>query len=91
MRDARLAAVIYRNTQELLGDATADVALAIDRIIEDRAIVGWKDNPDRQKAMRQVIDDYLFDRNDEEGLDLSIEQIDVIIDMALERARAVLP
>ena len=91
IRANRLAAVIYRNTQETLGDKGPEAAAAIDEIIESRAIVGWKDNDDRQKQMRQAVDDYLFDLNEEHQLGLSVEQIDRLIDLCMERARAVLP
>lgn len=90
VRGRRLAAILYRNTRDVLGDSATDAAAAIDEIIESRAIVGWKENEDRQKRMRQAIDDYLFDLDDNQGLDLTIEQIDCLIDTCLERARAVL-
>ncbi|GFO81317.1 MAG: hypothetical protein A49_09440 [Methyloceanibacter sp.] len=90
LRDRRLAVVLFRNLRESMGKAAVDTAAAIDEIIESRAIVGWKENEDRQKEMRQAIDDYLFDVNDEQQLELSIEHIDALIDSCMERARAIL-
>ncbi|HNO80332.1 MAG TPA: HsdR family type I site-specific deoxyribonuclease [Phycisphaerae bacterium] len=90
LRDRRLAVVLFRNLRDTMREAAVDAAAAIDEIIESRAIVGWKENQDRQKEMRQAIDDYLFDLNDEHQLDLSIEQIDAVIDSCMERARAIL-
>ena len=91
LRDRRLAAVLFRNLSESLGDEAADAARSIDEIIEQRAIVGWKDNDDCQKQMRQAIDDYLFDLNDSRESVLSMDDIDRLIDFCMERARAVLP
>jgi len=91
LRERRLATVLFRNTRDVLRDSALDAAAAIDQLIEDRAIVGWKYNDDRQKEMRQQIDDYLFDLNQQRSLGLTIEQIDAVIDVCMERARAVLP
>lgn len=91
LRDRRLAAVLYRNTAEVLGSDAVDAAREIDHIVESRAIVGWKDNDDRQKQMRQAIDDYLFELNEGRDAELTLEQIDKLIDLCMDRARAVLP
>ncbi len=91
LRDRRLAVVLFRNLEEVIGNDAADAASSIDGIIEERAIVGWKDNDDRQKQMRQAIDDYLFDLNDRRETELSLDEIDRVIDLCMERARAVLP
>src|SRR5690606_13777364 len=90
LRDNRLAAVLFRNTRDSLGAHAEDAAIAIDQVIRENAIVGWKENVDRQKVMRQGIDDYLFDLSERTGADWPIEVIDRVIDTSLERARAVL-
>ena len=91
VRRSKLATVLFRNTLDLLGEATAEAAVQIDKAIQELAIVGWKDNEDRQKLMRQAIDDYLFELDDERSLGLSTEQIDAVIDTILDRAKAVMP
>lgn len=91
VRKSKLATVLYRNTQEMFGEATADAAVHVSQIINDLAIVGWKDNEDRQKQMRQAIDDYLFEFDEERSLGLTVAQIDAVIDTLMERARAVMP
>lgn len=90
LKDTRLGAVIFRNTKGELGEASEQAALTIDSIIRERAIVGWKDNVDCQKSMRQAIDDFLFELSDDAGSDWSLETIDKVVDIAIERARAVL-
>ena len=90
LRDNRLAAVLFRNTRDSLGDHAEEAVIAMEQVIRENAIVGWKDNVDRQKAMRQGIDDYLFDLSERTGADWPIEVIDRVIDTSLERARAVL-
>lgn len=90
LRDSRLGAVIFRNIRDLLGDASEAAAIRIESIIREKAIVGWKENADRQKEMRQDIDDYLFDLKDQTRADWAVETIEKAVDTALERARAVL-
>ncbi|MCC5821658.1 MAG: HsdR family type I site-specific deoxyribonuclease [Phycisphaerales bacterium] len=90
LKETRLGAVVFRNIKDILGPAAEQAALAIDRIIHEKAIVGWAENGDCQKEMRQAIDDFLFDLSEQTGSHWSIETIDQTIDVALERARAVL-
>lgn len=90
LRDSRLGAIIFRNISVDLGDASEQAAVSIASIIRDRAIVGWKDNVDCQKSMRQEIDDFLFELGDAVGAIWTLETIDRVVDMSIERARAVL-
>jgi len=61
---------------ELLGE----LALKIDKIIKEYRKVDWHDNSEVHKQIEQEVDDLLFDFADEEGLELSIDQIDEIIE-----------
>ena len=90
LRDSRLGAIIFRNIKDEIGDASEQAAVGIESIIRDRAIVGWKDNVDCQKSMRQAIDDFLFELGDAGGASWTLDTIDRVVDMSLERARAVL-
>jgi hypothetical protein len=90
-RQSRLATVLYRNTRELLNGVAGEAAARMDGIVTDLAIVGWKNNDDRQKQMRQALDDYLFELCEEHELELDLEKIDTVIDVVMERAQAVLP
>ena len=65
---------------------SAEAALSIERIIEKRRIVNWTDNTDVKNRIRQDIEDYLFDFKEQHAIDLSYEDIDIIIDECLEIA-----
>lgn len=65
----------------------AQAALAIDQAIEERAVVNWKENPDVQNRMRTAIEDRLFEVKEREGLDLTLEDIDVVMEQVLEVAK----
>ncbi|MFG0245392.1 MAG: type I restriction endonuclease subunit R [Phycisphaerales bacterium JB052] len=90
LKDSRLGAVIFRNIKEELGEASERAANLIDQIIRDRAIVGWKNNADSQKSMRQAIDDLLFDLGEDTDSNWPLEIIDKVVDISIERARAIL-
>jgi type I restriction enzyme R subunit len=68
-------------------EKAAEIALNIDSIIHASRTVSWQDNPDVQNKMRNEIDDYLFDLRDREGVPLTIERIDQIIEESLSIAR----
>ena len=65
----------------------AEASLTIDRIIKDLRIVNWINNSDVQKRMENAIDDYLFDLKESCQIDLSIEDIDYILEHCLDIAR----
>jgi len=90
LKDSRLGAVIFRNVKDELGEASERAACMIDQIIRDRAIVGWKNNADSQKSMRQAIDDLLFDLGEDTDSNWPLEIIDKVVDISIERARAIL-
>ena len=60
----------------------------IDRIITGLKIVDWKKNPDVKKDMRNEIEDYLLELNTTTGLALSFDEIDHILEQALQIARS---
>ena len=66
---------------------SAEAALDIEKIIEDRRIVNWIDNIDVQNRMRQDIEDYLFDFQHKCGIELSFDDIDRIMDECMEIAK----
>ncbi|MGF7058636.1 type I restriction endonuclease subunit R [Brassicibacter mesophilus] len=57
-----------------------DLALKIDEIIKEYRKVDWHDNIEVHKQIEQEVDDLLFDFAYQVGLELSIEQIDEIIE-----------
>jgi len=72
-------------------ESYAKLALEIERIIDRNRIVNWEENNDIQNRMRNEIEDILFDWKEQEGLLLSFEQIDQILDQCIDVARVRLP
>jgi len=62
-------------------------SLAIDEIVQRNRIVNWKNNTDVQNRMMGAIEDYLFELQEEQGLELTFEDIDRILEMVLDIAR----
>jgi type I restriction enzyme R subunit len=65
----------------------AEMSLRLEEIIREEAIVRWRDNPDVQNRMRNAMDDYLFQLKQEDRIDLTLEQLDAIIESCLSIAR----
>jgi len=87
---------IYPIFQQGCGDTNckevcADASLAIANIINDNRIVNWTVNIDCQNRMRQYIEDYLFELKDNYQVNLTFEDIDLIMDRCLEIAKVRLP
>lgn len=64
----------------------AAAALRIDEIIREKRIVNWTNNPDVQNQMQIAIEDYLHELEGA-GLDLSFDEIDLILERCLDIAR----
>ena len=64
----------------------AAAALRIDDIIKTHRIVNWTNNSDVQNQMQTAIEDYLHELEGT-GLDLSFDQIDMILEKCLDIAR----
>jgi type I restriction enzyme R subunit len=67
--------------------ASTAASLAIDEIIQENRIVNWTNNTDVQNRMMGAIEDYLFEMQEEQGLELTFEDIDRILQMVLDIAR----
>ena len=93
----RYYGVIYEVMKRQEGDAgklrsvTADVALAVEKIIAGLYIRDWTTNKDQQNKMRTAIEDYLFAVKDQQGIDPSLDEIDAIMDRSLDIAIRVMP
>ena len=72
-------------------DAAALVARDLADIIRKRLIVRFWANDDEQKALRNALDDYLFDMAPDHGLEVSHEAIDALVDTVLRIAKAQFP
>ena len=67
--------------------ASTAASLAIDEIVRQNRIVNWTSNSDIQNRMIGAIEDYLFELKEEHGVDLTLEDIDRILEMVLDIAR----
>jgi type I restriction enzyme R subunit len=78
-----------REAHPVYGEKERNVrmALAIERIVDERRIRDWVHNDDVQRQMTDAIDDYLFDLRDETGLQLETAHMDEIIERCLDIAR----
>jgi type I restriction enzyme R subunit len=75
-------------SEEELENISADAAIAIHEILMQHKKVHFWDDEDAQKQVVNEIDDYLFDVvKNEKGLDLSLEQMDEIIEKVLQVAK----
>ncbi len=71
----------------VIADAAADIGLKTDEIIRLRRVVDWINNTDVQNNMRNDMELYLYDIQDERGLLLDEDDIDLIMDSCLEIAK----
>ena len=96
LRGRQLSAAIYRSVAEVLEplnlqstDPLVDVALRLETLTQAHVKVGWQDDPDVEKAMRNDMDDYLFDevRSQLSFGGLTTEMIDEVMDRTIALAR----
>lgn len=74
--------------EEDLESAAADTAIAIHDILEKHKKVHFWDDEDAQKRVVNEIDDYLYDElKTERGIELSLDQMDDIIEKVLQVAK----
>ena len=77
----------FDKSREEFDDTIADVALAIDEVIERNRIVNWISDIDTQNRMKNEIEDFLFDFKNKEGIDLTFEDMDAIMEQCLDIAK----
>lgn len=68
-------------------ELSADMAIRIEEIIEDRKIRDWTNNPDVQSAMENDIEDYLFSIKGRYDLPLTLDEIDHILEQVIHIAK----
>lgn len=64
---------------DALRSLATKIALAIERIIDERKVVGWATNEDAVKNIEDALDDYLYEAPAECGLRLATPDIDAIL------------
>jgi type I restriction enzyme, R subunit len=65
-----------------------ETAFEIDRIIRETRVVDWTSKPDIQNAMRNQIEDCLYELKKNRGIGLGPEEMDSIIETSIDIARA---
>jgi type I restriction enzyme R subunit len=80
------AAVPYRTS-----DLAAETAVRIDEAIQQRLVVDWRMNPDVQNQIRNAIDDLLYELKTKGHVALSPQDMDSIIERALDIAKVRYP
>ena len=79
---------IHESGEEYLESAASDTAIAIHGILEKYKKVHFWDDEDAQKQAVNEIDDYLYDElKTERGIELSLDQMDDIIEKVLQVAK----
>lgn len=68
-------------------DAAAAIALGLDDIVLRNRVVDWVKNVDVQNTMRNEMDDYLYEVKDTVGVELSFDDLDLIIEGVLDIAK----
>jgi len=76
-------------TNSQLKDIAADLALYIDKVIQDNLVVEWKNKDDIKATMEFAIEDYLYDViKARHNIPLTSEDMDEIIEKAMNIAKA---
>ena len=65
------------------------VATQVLKLIRKHCRVGWRDSVDIQNRMRNEVDDYLFELQDQGGIKLSIAEMDEFIEASLEILKSI--
>jgi hypothetical protein len=63
------------------------LAVQIEDEIQKRLVVDWRGNPNVQNEMRNAIDDLLYEARAAKGVPLTVQDMDAIIERALDIAK----
>ncbi len=66
----------------------AQAGIDIERIIDELKIVDWQHNLDVEKQMRNEIEDYLLALSEKTDIELTFDEIDLILDSAIKIAKS---
>ena len=68
-------------------NVAADLATQIDDAVRNRVVVDWRGNDDVKNAMRNAIDDLLYETRSKRGVPLTAQAMDAIIERAIDIAK----
>jgi type I restriction enzyme R subunit len=77
----------YRTREDERKRLATEMALAIQKIVDNRKKRDWATMEDVIKGMQNDLDDYLFDLEEKHGVRLSTEEMDAIIERCLAVAK----
>ena len=83
----QVSKAIGEESAQAIAEALGVTAIEIDKIIYQHRIVRWVDNIDVQNQMKMAIEDYLFEVQEEQGIELGFDTIDDILDRVIEIAK----
>jgi type I restriction enzyme R subunit len=78
----------HAGDNEATREVAAEIAVGIDRIVAELAIVNWTNNVDVQNRMKTEIEDLLFAVQGRAGVELGFDDIDSILDRSISTAKA---
>jgi len=84
----QIGLVIGKEKAKALTEDLGRVAIEVEKIIDQYRIVRWADNIDVQNQMKMAIEDYLFEVQDAQQIELDFDTIDTILDRVIEIAKA---
>lgn len=70
------------------GESRRVLAQRIEKNVEEHCVIGWQDDLDAQNRMKGGIEDEIFEWQEEQGVQLEFDAIDIILDQCVEAARA---
>ncbi|MBD2427584.1 HsdR family type I site-specific deoxyribonuclease [Phormidium sp. FACHB-1136] len=82
---------ISRSSPKSLKELSVDIALRIESIVNEHRIVNWTQNIDVQNRMKTIIEDMLFEIQDEYDFELHFDTIDIILEKCVDIARVRVP
>lgn len=68
-------------------EISAIMALEIDEIIERNKVVAWLNNTDAQNKIKNDIDDFLYEMNEKQSIDMDFDSMDLIVETSLDIAK----
>jgi type I restriction enzyme R subunit len=83
----KISEVVGEEKAKAIAEALGEAAIEIDKIIDRHRIVRWVDNIDVQNQMKMAIEDYLFEIQEAQGIELDFDTIDDILDRVIEIAK----
>lgn len=97
LKHKEIAKAFYGISQDVLSkfntenfnakEIAADIAIKIDEIVVNNKIVDWTNNPDVQNRMFNEIEDYLYSIKGRYDIELSYDDIDIIIEKSIQVAK----